>query len=70
MSSVADLEKRMNPSMASKVLKVANTAYFGACNFINITFIAHAIEIVGLQEAKENQEHAVIVSRKYVCKKD
>jgi hypothetical protein len=62
MSIVTDLAKSMGPSIANEAMRVANAAYFGVCNFSNIISIEHAIEIVGLQEAKENKEHAVIIS--------
>ena len=48
MSSAADLAKAMDPSIASEVLRVANTAYFGTRNFRTITSIEHAIAIIGL----------------------
>jgi hypothetical protein len=62
MSSATDPVKSMDPSMASEVLRVADAAYFGICNFRNITSIEHIIEIVGLQKAKEDREHTIVIS--------
>jgi hypothetical protein len=62
MNSATDLAKSMDTSMASAALGVVNAAYFGTCNFRNITSIEHTIEVVGHQEAKEDREHAIVMS--------
>ncbi len=53
MSSAADLARNLDASMASEVLRLANTAYFGTRNFRRITSIEHAIAIVGLEQISQ-----------------
>jgi HD-like signal output (HDOD) protein len=53
MSSAGDLAQSMDPSMASEVLRVANTAYFGTRNFRKITSIEHAIAIIGMEQVSQ-----------------
>jgi len=62
MSSAADLAKGMDPSMASEVLRLANTAYFGTRNFRKITSIEHAIAIVGLEQLSQIILHMPFLS--------
>ena len=58
MSSAADLAKSKDPSIASEV----SWAAFRSRSFENTASIAHAIPIVDLQVAKEDREHAVVIS--------
>ncbi len=62
MSSAADLAKSMDPSMASEVLRMANTAYFGTRSFRNITSIEHAIAIIGLEHLSQIILHMPFLS--------
>lgn len=62
MSSAADLAKTMDPSMASEVLRVANTAYFGTRSFRTITSIEHAIAIIGLRPLSQIILHMPFLS--------
>lgn len=62
MSSAADLAKNMDPSMASEVLRIANTAYFGTRSFRKIVSIEHAIAIVGLEQISQIILHMPFLS--------
>lgn len=62
MSSAADLAKIMDPSIASEVLRVANTAYFGTRSFRQITSIEHAIAIIGLRPLSQIILHMPFLS--------
>ncbi|MDD3846001.1 MAG: HDOD domain-containing protein [Syntrophorhabdaceae bacterium] len=62
MSSAGDLARTMDPSMASEVLRLANTAYFGTRNFRKITSIEHAIAIVGLEQLSQIILHMPFLS--------
>lgn len=62
MSSAADLAKNMDPSIASEVLRIANTAYFGTRSFRKITSIEHAIAIVGLEQISQIILHMPFLS--------
>jgi putative nucleotidyltransferase with HDIG domain len=46
-SSVSDLVKRMDPSLAGEVLKVANSAYFGRKSFRRISTAEQAVATIG-----------------------
>lgn len=46
-TSASDLKKHLDPSLASEILRVANTAYFGSRNFRSISSLEHAIAIIG-----------------------
>jgi len=46
-ASASDLKKYLDPSSASEILRVANTAYFGSKSFRTITSLEHAIAIIG-----------------------
>jgi hypothetical protein len=59
MNSAADLMKTKDFSMASKTLTVDNTPGLGIHNFRNMSFITHAMGIVGLEETKEDREYAI-----------
>ncbi|MDW8002873.1 MAG: HDOD domain-containing protein [Deltaproteobacteria bacterium] len=48
-SSARDLAKRMDASMTSEVLRIANSAYYGTRSFRTIDSIEHAIAIIGFQ---------------------
>lgn len=62
MSSAAHLAKVMDPSIASEVLRVANTAYFGTRSFRKITSIEHAIAIIGLKPLSQIILHMPFLS--------
>lgn len=62
MSSAGELAKAMDPSMASEVLRVANTAYFGTRSFRKITSIEHAIAIIGLRPLSQIILHMPFLS--------
>jgi len=49
MSSASDLAHQMDPSMASEVLRIANTAYFGTRNFRSIKTVERAIAVIGYE---------------------
>ncbi len=51
--NAAELSKAMDQSLAAKVLKVANSAYYGARNSRNINSIQHAIMMIGFEAVKE-----------------
>ncbi|MDW8002898.1 MAG: HDOD domain-containing protein [Deltaproteobacteria bacterium] len=48
-SSARDLAKRMDASITSEVLKIANSAYYGTRSFRKIDSIEHAIAVIGFQ---------------------
>jgi putative nucleotidyltransferase with HDIG domain len=48
-SSVSDLVKKMDPSLAGEVLKVANCAYFGRNSFRRISTIEQAVATIGYE---------------------
>lgn len=47
LSSASDLKKFLDPSTASEILRIANTAYFGSRSFRRISSIEHAIAVIG-----------------------
>jgi len=60
MSSAANLAKSKDPSMANEALRVVDIACFGTRNFRSMNSLEDTITIVGLQEAKEDREHAIV----------
>jgi HD-like signal output (HDOD) protein len=48
-SSASDLVKHMDPSMVGEVVRIANTAYFGAHGYRSITSLERAITVIGFQ---------------------
>ncbi len=62
LSSAADLAKSMDPSMASEVLRIANTAYFGTRSFRRISSIEHGIAIIGLEQLSQIILHMPFLS--------
>jgi HD-like signal output (HDOD) protein len=83
MSSASDLARHMDPSMASEVLRIANTAYFGTRSFRTITTIERAIAVIGyehfayivlqmpflgmIHRADETFDRKIFVSHAVVC---
>ena len=61
MSSAANLAKSKDPSMANEALRVVDTACFGTRNFRNMNSLEDAMTIVGIQEAKKDREHAIVI---------
>jgi putative nucleotidyltransferase with HDIG domain len=51
--SALELSKTMDQSLAAKVLKMANSAYYGGGRDRNINSILHAIVMVGFEAVKE-----------------
>ncbi|HSR10306.1 MAG TPA: HDOD domain-containing protein [Thermodesulfobacteriota bacterium] len=51
--SAMELSKAMDQSLAAKVLKVANSAYYGGRNSKTINSIHHAIMMIGFETVKE-----------------
>ncbi len=51
--SAIELSKAMDQSLAAKVLKVANSAYYGVRSSRNINSIHHAIVLIGFEAVKE-----------------
>lgn len=49
MSSASDLARRMDPSIAGEVLRIANSAYYGMKSFRKISTLEHAIAVMGFQ---------------------
>lgn len=46
-SSASDLARHLDPSMASEILRIANTAYFGVSNDRKVSTVEHAIAVIG-----------------------
>lgn len=46
-SSASDLAKHLDPSMVTEILRIANTAYFGASIDRKVSTIEHAIAVIG-----------------------
>jgi putative nucleotidyltransferase with HDIG domain len=53
MSSASDLARTMDPSMVGEVLRIANSAYYGARNFRNISNVEHAIAVLGFEQVSQ-----------------
>jgi putative nucleotidyltransferase with HDIG domain len=51
--TAVELSKALDQSLAAKVLKMANSAYYGGKNFRTVNSISHAIVIVGFDAVKE-----------------
>ncbi len=51
--SATELSKALDQSLASKVLKMANSAYYGGRLYRSVNSISHAIVIVGFDAVKE-----------------
>ncbi len=51
--SALELSKAMDQSLAAKVLKVSNSAYYGMSSSRNINSIHHAIMMIGFEAVKE-----------------
>ncbi|HYB22099.1 MAG TPA: HDOD domain-containing protein [Thermodesulfobacteriota bacterium] len=51
--SAIELSKAMDQSLAAKVLKLANSAYYGVRSARNINSIHHAIVLIGFETVKE-----------------
>ena len=51
--SAIELSKAMDQSLAAKVLKLANSAYYGVRSSRNINSIHHAIVLIGFEAVKE-----------------
>jgi hypothetical protein len=61
MSSAANLTKSEGHPMANEALRVVDTACFGTRNFRNMNSFEDVMTIVGIQEAKEGGEHAIVI---------
>ena len=71
MSSTADPAQSMVPSTAVETLKTAGIVSSGSGNFSNASSAGNTMDMIGIQEVKENREYTVDnKSWKYVCKKD
>ena len=51
--NAVDLSKEMDQSLSAKVLKVANSAYYGGRAARSVTSVHHAIVIIGFDAVKE-----------------
>ena len=51
--NAVDLSKEMDQSLSAKVLKVANSAYYGGRAARSVTSVHHAIVIIGFDTVKE-----------------
>jgi hypothetical protein len=61
MSSAAYLAKSKDTSMANEALRVVDATCLGTRNFRNMNSHDDAVTIVGIQEAKEDREYAIVI---------